>query len=192
MQEIELKARVRDREAVRKRVDSFAEFTGKCRRSDVYWADARSGVQVRIRLEERLSGREAQDSAVVVTYKRKQLRAGGPGVPPSEVNEEFEFAIDRREPFEEFLRAAGFRVVRRKEKLAEQWRAGRAVLELCAVPPLGDFLEIEILSESAEPSVVAEAREELSRLLERSGLAADAVETRYYNDMLAGLEAAGP
>ncbi|WP_059369720.1 hypothetical protein [Treponema endosymbiont of Eucomonympha sp.] len=53
-----------------------------------------------------------------------------------------------------------------------------------ALPPLGDFLEIEILSRTGDEATVAGARRELESLLARSGVPLSAVESRYYSEML--------
>lgn len=184
MREIELKAHVHDFQSVRCRLDSFADFLGTCHKEDVYWRNADSGVQVRIRKEDCVSARQELSSAQFVTYKRKRLCFGEDSV-PTELNEEFEFSLDKTEAFRVFLEDAGFSVFRQKEKSVSQWRYGDALLELCNVPPLGDFLEIEILTESEDEATLSNARAELFLLLEKCGIPRDAIEPRYYNDMLA-------
>jgi adenylate cyclase class 2 len=52
------------------------------------------------------------------------------------------------------------------------------LLELCTVPPLGDFLEIEIFSQMGGEATVARARRKLESLLARSGVPLSAVENR--------------
>lgn len=178
MTEIEIKARVTDRAATEAALDGMAEFKGSVTRDDAYWK--KDGVQIRIRKEILGDGTES----TLLTYKRKELRAEDGGS-VMEVNDEQECAISRAEPLEAFLKDAGFSVALRKHKDVKAWRhSSGATLELCAVPPLGDFLEIEILSAAGDDSTVSGARKILLGLLKDAGIPESRIEGRYYSELL--------
>ena len=61
------------------------------------------------------------------------------------------------------------------------WHYDGANLELCHVARLGDFLEIEILSENTSEKPVSQSREKLSKMLSKSGIPEDNIENRYYS-----------
>lgn len=188
MYEIELKAHVQDSKDVESKLKSFAQFVGESQKKDTYWKKTifsqSTSKEVQIRLRQEKHSRGDNPTSVVATYKRKNINAAQDGT-KFEVNEEFEFAIDSRHSFEEFLKDAGFSVFRTKEKNASQWKAEEVFIELCNVPPLGDFLEMEILSEDKDAATVAAANDKFLRLLELCDIPKEAVEPRYYNEMLA-------
>ena len=184
MFEIELKARVKDYGAVKKNVDGFARYKGYAEKNDVYFRSEGAGVTVRIRAEEFLAC--ADDRPVCtnfVTYKRKELRKTGAGA-AIEVNDEKEFTVNDSEPLKALLQDAGFVVKLVKRKSAHKWQSGDAVIELCTVPPLGDFLEIEIICGANDDASVAQARAKIEALIERAGVSLDDIEERYYSDLL--------
>ncbi|MBQ9239512.1 MAG: hypothetical protein IJ191_09430 [Treponema sp.] len=125
-----------------------------------------------------------------LTYKRKERRTDASGL-PIEVNDEHECTLSDKTAVEKLFTDCGFVKAHTKEKHAESWYAATAVgeahLELCSVPPLGDFIEIELCSPQNNETAVAPIRAELLSLLDACGVPASAVETRYYSDMLAEL-----
>ena len=56
--------------------------------------------------------------------------------------------------------------------------------ELCNVPPLGDFLEIEILVKDTNEETIKPLQDKLLELLDMTGIGRDKIEKRYYSDML--------
>lgn len=182
MYEIELKAHVYERQNVIEKLNSWAEFIGTCHKIDTYWKHSASGIQIRLRQEQVLEPIKSS-AELIVTYKRKALKEGEDGA-AFEVNEEHEFTISNRIPFECFLSDAGFFVELTKEKKVSQWRYENALLELCSVPPLGDFLEIEIMTETQTSYDVALVHKKQLELLKKSGLSRDNIEPRYYSEML--------
>lgn len=185
MYEIELKAHIKDRDDLTKRLHSFASFKGSTHKFDTYWRSATDNIQIRVRQERKQANPHGnmEETTTTVTYKRKQLRVSQDGT-SIEVNDEQEFSISSRNPFEEFLQDAGFSILRKKEKHVEQWQFEDALLELCNVPPLGDFLEMEILAADNKEATVQAARTKLSFLLEKCGIPESDIEPRYYNEML--------
>lgn len=125
---------------------------------------------------------------ILFTYKRKELRKGVTGA-PIEVNDEKECTLSEAAPLEALLADAGFTVARTKHKITEGWfapvKCGQAHIELCTVPPLGDFLEIEIISETEDKCRVDEARSEIEKLFVKCGIQLSAIEPKYYSELLA-------
>ena len=190
MKEIELKAHVLDREKTRQTIETFACFQRSLLKEDTYYEMAgKEGVRLRIR-------RETQDdkTTYLATYKKSEaFRKGHSG--ETEVNEEAECTLSSPDVLISFLRDTGFNVVLQKRKETLSWKKDTdlvidgvrlfATLELCCVPPLGDFIEIEILSPSDEPSCVEAIQKELLHLLEKCGVSSSCIERQYYSDLLA-------
>jgi adenylate cyclase class 2 len=176
---------------VRTKLDSFARFCGKVEKNDTYWyLDKPAGTSKRtinhihVRIRQEIRG---DMQTLMFTYKRKELMKGIDGI-PFEVNDEKECILSDQGPLEALLADTGFRPEIRKHKTVYDWEYqttyGKALLELCTVPPLGDFLEIEILASDADSRTVSAVRSILEQLMETSGIPLSAVEPRYYTDML--------
>lgn len=173
--EIELKARVADPAAAESRLRQFCVFAGETDKNDRYWQNS-AGMRARIREE---TGRPA-----VLTWKQKTL-AGG-----IEVNEENEFSVSSAAQAAAFLSAAGFTPVLCKKKHTKTFRfsldGGKsASLELSDVHGLGFFLEIEICLQQPDARQTEAAKRTLRELLAKAGLPEQAVEPRYYSELLA-------
>ena len=202
MYEIELKAHVDDRAAVIHALNSFADYMGSVEKSDTYYKLISDGKKItaRIRREsvseppkaaknadesdrrrDELPCREKQ--RVFLTYKRKELRTDANGT-ACEVNDEKECEVSDADALEALLTDIGFTVSLTKQKSVMGWMFEDAHLELCAVPPLGDFLEIEIISPSNGQEIVEGCQEKLKKLLDMARVPRDNIEERYYSDML--------
>ena len=192
MTEIELKARVADRDALVARLNEIAFFRQQVRRDDEYWGKAEAPKRkIRIRRELSSAPDGTKVNSCLLTYKRKEaLELEGV---VTEVNDELETCIDDPLPLETFFFDNGFSVMLKKHKDVMDWSfpvkhpvLGNvdALFELCNVPPLGDFLEIEILSESADEKIVASLRKVLLDLLDLTGIPRSCIENRYYSEML--------
>lgn len=200
MYEIELKAHAADHAAVLERLREHCRYQGKVQKDDTYYHLPKGDghITARIRLETSDGG-----TTCCLTYKRKELRYGADGAQVAgdaagaadtgkafayEVNEEKECTLSDPDALETLLTDSGFTVCRRKHKTVYGFTAdtscGQAHLELCTVPPLGDFLEIEIMSPTNDAQTVARIRSELERLLTQQGIPLSAVEPRQYNEML--------
>lgn len=184
MTEIEIKARVEDPEAVERRVRAFARFEGETRKLDSYWklASATDGggfTKVRIRDE---------NGKATVTYKRKETRGD------VEVNDEREFSVSDRGAFESLITDLGFEPYIEKRKdtrlFSVETDSGFAVsIELSLVDRLGWFLELEILADEPDEKTIALAEAALRETLARSGVGPDAIERRFYTEMLSEIGA---
>jgi len=190
MTEIEIKAHVTDHAATEKTIRKIARFSKETVKKDIYWKKDAAGpavestesvdepkpVKVRIRDE---------DGQTTVTYKRKELQG------PIEVNDEQEFVISDRRPFETLLTDIGFAPYVSKGKKTRSFNyvadGGTAVtIELSQVEGLGWFVELEILADSPDGAETARAQEILRRTLALCGIGEEAIESRYYTELLAG------
>lgn len=126
----------------------------------------------------------AEAGRTVVTYKRKEIQGD------IEVNDEREFTIDDRSAFESLIADLGFSPFIKKEKTTKSFSHrsddGTEVgIELSLVAGLGWFVEIEILADEPDEQETARARAILRETLEKCGVKAETIESRYYTDMLA-------
>lgn len=187
MFEVEIKAWVDDVESVKKNLDSFATYIGSVTRDDKYWG-APGKKKIRVRREKSDGGEK-----IILTYKKKEKRIeNGAAI---EVNDEKECELSDALPLESFLADNGFEIRLEKHKDVMDWSCPvekvqglddslDATLELCHVPPLGHFLEIEILSPTNNPDVTDKLREQLVNLIEKSGIPQSRIEQRYYSELL--------
>ena len=196
MVEIELKARIVDMASFFSKAASFAGFQRCCYKGDTYWKEIQKQVAIRIREEKTLFTEagflqaekwpqeiwnfpSSCEGQIFVTYKRKKLMDNS-----LEVNQEQEFQVDKREPLEIFLQDAGFSLYMKKEKLVAAWQWDEVLLELCFIPELGNFLELEILCQNQEMEVVAAAHKKLRQVLAKCDIAESAIEGRCYSQLL--------
>ncbi len=189
MYEIELKAHVHDRGALLAKLRSFAEYMQSADKDDTYFQLKPGGgrkdrVTVRLRRES-IRDRNGEKENLLLTYKKKELKVSDGGA-ALEVNDEKECSVSSAEPIETLLADIGFTESAKKRKITEAYRVwtdcGEVLLELCTVPPLGDFLEIETLCETEENT--DKIRAELEKLLDKCGLSSRDIEPRYYSEML--------
>ena len=178
--EIELKAHVRDYEALKLILCEKAKFLGTFEKEDSYWYAAESAAsnkEFRLRKEKRIvDGVEKFTS--FISYKKKEVRD------QIEINKEREFEVNQSEMLEEFLSELGLkpRISKRKRGWAYNWEGITA--ELAEVEGLGWFIELEILSDSECGVSFEEAKKRLMDLLFNLGIEENAIESRYYTDML--------
>lgn len=194
--EIELKAHVDDRKNVMEILNQLGKYLGHTKKSDDYYhfplaqgktaPDGRDFLSARIRKEElTLDGK--RESCCYFTYKRKENKTGEDGT-KIEVNEENEIKCQDVSALEVFFADLGAEIDLHKSKDVEQWEVlfegEKAHAELCTVPPLGDFLEIEIIKNQNDQETVKKLKDIIIRIFEKCGLGKDKIEERYYRDML--------
>ena len=208
MYEIELKAHVYNRDELIPKLNADARYLGTAEKTDIYWrltafvrdgaidANDKAGTErpdkaeknaenpltVRIRTECTETAAKEKTCRHLVTYKQKR-RDCEENV-ALEVNDEKEFVVSDRTEFERFLHKAGFEAVSEKHKKSMQWEKDGVLIELCTVEPLGDFLEMEILSETTDENRVNEARFALEKLLKKYGIPLEQIEPMYYSELL--------
>lgn len=186
MTEIEIKAHVANPEKTAQNIASFAVFTGETHKRDTYWTREEPLVKVRVREE---------SGILTVTYKKKELRG------ETEVNDEREFTISDRSAFETFIADSGFSPASYKEKITKRWviqsdsygeqrekTLPEIGIELSLVDRLGWFIELEALADNPGENEIARIRGLLLETLDRCCINREAIETRYYTEMLAELE----
>ena len=197
MFEIELKARVslEERPGLIQRLNGFASYRGAVKKSDSYYA-LEDKKRCRIRMEspfrcpeQPLEGEAEGQSHVFFTYKRKELRVGSDGH-ALEVNDEKECELSDADPLRSCLLDNGFSLVQQKEKSVLGWQWNAVHIELCSVPPLGDFLELETFAPDSGAATVEAAQRLLKGVLKKAGIAETAIENRYYSELLREAEKA--
>lgn len=130
-----------------------------------------------------------ENGKTIITYKRKEFQGN------VEVNDEREFSIDDRSPFETLVSDIGFVPDSVKEKKTKSWSWTtddnlEATIELSLVGSLGWFIEIEIILDNPDESETSRATKALYAVLKKCGVDEREIETRYYTEMLAEEELA--
>jgi len=198
--EIELKAHVKDDalgiEALKRLLFEKAEYLCAFEKEDTYYFPSdnsdipRSGI--RLRGENKNCPDGAVKKAAYVTYKTKEVRDG------IEVNNEKEFEVcsSQNSPvivFGEFLKMTGLAPGFSKHKKGWAFYKDGINAELLEVDKLGWFLEMEIVVNDAEMDVmkettkktaIEEKKKQLLEFLSDLGIEKDAIESRYYSEML--------
>ncbi len=194
--EIELKAHVKNRAEVIEILNKTGTYLGHTEKKDDYYhfeladghtaPDGRNFLSSRIRKETlTLAGKTS--STCYFTYKRKEIKKNEDGT-EIEVNEENEFTTDDASALELFFKDLGAVIDIHKSKSVEQWNVTcgteTAHVELCNVPPLGDFLEIEIIKSQNDEATVKAAKKVIEGIFTTCKISLDQIEARYYRDML--------
>lgn len=182
MYEIEIKAHVNDRHKVQTILDSFAVYVGSCHKKDVYFKNNCNNLQIRIRDQENFSVQSTEPKkTTLVTYKRKaRLKTDG----TMEVNQEEEFTINNRESFMVFLQDAGFIPVLEKEKKVSTWKYEHVLIEVCTIPLLGDFIEMEVLSETKDKKTLEAIHNRFLLILKKCNISETEIEDKFYSELL--------
>jgi len=190
MYEIELKAHVRDRENVIRKLNEIAVYLCSRNKEDTYYTLLKmdgGDTAVRIRTESVLQDGKTSEERTF-TYKRKEIKTDCNGN-TIEVNDENEINLSKEDAAvlkKMFLDIGKIRMT--KKKIAENWeletKAGLANIELCTVPPLGDFLEIEIITEDNSPAHVEEINLEIKKIFTLCKIDLANIEDRFYSEML--------
>lgn len=189
MNEIEIKARVKDREKLIEKLNTFCKYQGALTRDDSYWALTKEDKRkIRIRKETK-----ENSTSYFITYKKKEQHLDQNGS-LIEVNDEKESSLENPQALEAFLTDSGYSIFIQKHKDVVDWTLEleeicgvknlTACFELCKVPPLGDFLEIEILSPSQNQELLEGLHLKLNQLIEKAGLCKEDIEPKYYSQLL--------
>jgi adenylate cyclase class 2 len=192
--EIELKTHVKDSEALKLLLSAKAEYLWAFEKEDAYYFPVgnssipKSGV--RLRGESKTLPDGTEKKAVYVTYKTKEVRDG------IEINDEKEFEVfsSQSSPgpvrvFDEFLTMLGLKPGYTKRKKGWAFFKDGINAELLEVEKLGWFLETEIVVNDILPPdkmeiTIGEGRRRLMKFLSDLGIEKDAIENRYYSEML--------
>ena len=194
--EIELKAHVKGNqqniEALKRLLSEKAEYLCAFEKEDSYYFPSspsdipRSGI--RLRGESKTLSDGTVRKTAYVTYKTKEVRDG------IEVNNEKEFEVcsSQYSPvivFDEFLKMAGLGPDFSKRKKGWAFSKDGINAELLEVEKLGWFLEMEIVLDDVErdntiETTIEEKKKQLIEFLSDLGIEKDAIESRYYSEML--------
>ena len=187
--EIELKAHVVNYDKIKRLLFINAEYLGAFEKYDTYWypeGGACPGLPpsgLRVRKENRTFPDGIERVAYLVTYKTKERKN------EIEINEEKEFEATSLRGltapvFEEFLKLMGLKPGNSKKKngMAFFWEGINA--ELSDVEGLGWFIELEIVSEDYTEENYEKERNRLLHILELLGIEKEAIENRFYSEML--------
>jgi len=179
MMEIELKARVRDPEAVEAKVRSFARFVRSFDKSDGYWHGpewrfSRGTKGFRLRMD---------DGKAVVTFKQKRNDGG------IEVNRETEFEVSDAAAFTALVERIGCEPFYRKRKRGNAYEHDDCTIEMVRVDGVGDFIEIENLLERDDPEAIALAQGTIRTILAMAGVPDGEIEGRSYSELVLGAAA---
>ena len=190
MYEIELKAHIYNREETIKILNTFANYVGFFQKHDSYYKlqkqNSNDFISVRIRKE--LSKQEQNISEkIYLTYKQKELKNTSDGT-KIEVNNEKECELSNSETVISILLDTGFYEYLAKSKTVEKFSyqtpSGTATIEICTIPPIGDFIEIEILNDSNNESNVDNIRKEILSILEKCNIPQSQIEEKFYSQLL--------
>ncbi|GAB1433373.1 class IV adenylate cyclase [Spirochaetota bacterium] len=174
MIEVELKARLADREAAEKRVASFAKYLRGFVKADEYWHGpdwrfVRGTKGFRLRQD---------DGKILVNFKHRRNEGG------IEINKETEFAVSDAAAFVAFVSRIGCERFYNKRKSGRAYEYDGATIELVTVEGLGDFIEIEKLAKTDNPEEIAVARGIIRKILDMSGVADTEIEGRSYSELM--------
>jgi adenylate cyclase class 2 len=190
--EIELKAHVKDSEALKLLLLSKAQYLCSFEKEDTYYFPAgnsdipKSGI--RLRAESKTGHDGSEKKTVYATYKTKEVRDG------VEINDEKEFEVCSSQngaipAFYEFLKLVGLSPGYSKRKKGWAFFKDGINAELLEVEKLGWFLELEIVVADIEApenkdAIVNEKKKQLMGFLSSLGIEKEAIESRYYSEML--------
>ena len=195
--EIELKAHIKDFKALKDLLLEKAEYKWAFIKEDTYWFPGfgcSDGISprgtgdllpsgLRVRREEHSFPNGKEEAQVFITYKIKEVKDG------IEINEEREFEIlGASGEFEELLRRLGLKIGIAKRKRGWAFLCDAINAELTEVEGLGWFLELEILADNNREETITQSREKLMKYLDSFGIKREAIESRYYSEMLRGLD----
>lgn len=170
--EVELKAWLRQPDAIEAKAAQLGAFKGEILKEDIYFR--RRGEKTLVPADRFRLRREG--GRAVVNFKQEAI-AGG-----VEVNDEVEFGVDDTHAFFQFADRFGFEPFAVKRKKSRVYRIERANVELNEVEHLGYFIEIEILCE--DEALVPAARTEIARLYYHLGLPPADLEPRRYIELI--------
>jgi adenylate cyclase class 2 len=196
--EVELKTRIDEPEALKKRLDERGSGKGAYEKEDRYWFFAGKGdgkapdlppSGLRVRRETSVSGEGESSGRTLITYKIRELREG------VELNDEREFEVSDAGVFEDLLRRLGLAPGIGKHKRGQAWscgtESGPVRAELSEVRGLGWYLELEVLAAPGDEGALEAAQAGLFSLLEDLGIPKERIEARPYTEMLRALEEKG-
>ncbi len=169
--EVEIKAWVDNFELIRNKLDNKYTFKKEYKKNDVYLRGIDS-----VTKEEQEIRLRTVDSEYIVTYKERSHKD------KVEINLEKEFCVDDPENFLFIAEKLGYIPYIKKIKRGFCYIHGLINIELSHVDGLGDFIEIEYITENQ--SDVETATTKILNILENLDISRDKIEDRFYVEML--------
>ena len=168
-----------DAEGWAARLGELGEWVGERVSEDTYFGPGDVGPEETDAFRHRVFRLRETTTGAVVTLKEKRIDGA------VESSREVEFGVESGDAFRSFAAGLGYRPFIVKRKRVRAYRVGECTVELVHVDGLGDFLEIEHLSEEGT-TPEEDARARVLEVLGRLGVAESALEPRLYIDMLRG------
>ena len=178
--EVEIKLKIHDRQALIRKLTALGFVPGRLlRERDVYF---RAGHHDFAKRDEALRVRETED--LETGAKTAQLNFKGPKLDEcSMTRQELETAIGSGETVRAILERIGFTPVVPVEKVRQYFHREQLTACVDQVTGLGDFLELEILTESEEGR--SAALTEIETVLRQTGYSmADTTRVSYLSQLL--------
>ena len=169
MYEVELKAWLDNKTETENKLKNFAIFDGFFEKQDTYYHLKSHNITVRIREEKITRQNDQIENQILVTYKKKESRLSENGE-AYEVNLEKEFTISSKEDFQEILFDSGYEISLEKHKSVSSYYVNieniletpiSCHVEFCYIEKLGDFIEIETLTEDNSEKNTTKLKEAL-------------------------------
>lgn len=198
MFEIEMKAHIYDRAKTEHNLFTYGSFLRKLTKSDTYYSKPlenpkhgeKDHISIRIR-KEYLENGDKKSTTIILTYKQKE-KIDRSDRKSSEINDEKECTLSDDQAIKSFLEDAGFIVSLKKTKIVSCFKKEffignekmEATMELCTLEELGDFLEIEVLSDTNETQKVNCIKDKILEIFKDLDIDEKDFETRYYSEML--------
>ena len=169
--EIEIKALLKDKTAMKKRLLSLgARFIGRKQQIDYYFSPPHKslvgkGLYFRIR-HDKLSGKSRMEYHAAKIKERY-------------VGEEYEMEINDHKMALKILDLLEFKPEVTIDKVRDTYKLGNVTIDLDRVVHLGDFIEIEILNQQ-----VKKAEEKILKMAKKLGLSEKDFSTKNYFNLL--------
>lgn len=169
--EVEIKAWVDDFNQLKEALDKKYKFDREYEKEDVYL----KGIDSITEEEKEIRLRSVGDG-FIVTFKERSHQD------KVEVNIEKEFTVDNDKNFLYTMEKLGFVPYIRKNKKGYCYKSNHINIELSHVEKLGDFVEIEYITDS--DTNVEDAKIAIYEILDNLNISRDKVEDKFYVEML--------
>lgn len=149
--EVEFKFQItkEQKQNIQNELNASAEYLGKSRQVDTYYIPNFKEFEVNGQTMECLRIREV-DSSKTLGYKKIHREA------TPVYCDEYELKIEDKTAMEKILFSLGFEVQMVIDKTRETYRLGKLEFDFDTVYGLGELLEVELIDQNEEPSIVFE------------------------------------
>ena len=183
--EVEIKAHINEPDRIYTKLCSLFTLKRNFSKKDEYWFQSSKNRTVnfpnsgiRLRTETFDDTRGTHSKTFFITWKSKEIQE------KTEVNRENELTISDADDFRKLLSLLGLEKTREKQKTGHLFVKEDIKAELSDVEGLGFFIEIEIMAENPEEDHIKAAKKRLYECLKMLEIDEEAIETRFYSEML--------